>query len=328
MPPSPSAFGIYVFDPKPGLNTFHIGNSLTYTTGQFASYARSAGLLHKYQSFTAGGALTKKLWDIDFAKRRDAWDKMLAGIKRIDHFTVQPRDFNIAEEADYDIRFFDVIRKHSPDMQPWFYCEWVEKNRQRPTDKATVPSSQMKQLFPALTWEESMAAMLLYNEDLQLKVVETYKEGKRPRVLPSAIAMGWIKNMIDAGKVPGAKPGSFYPLLFSDGEHPNVKGGYLVDLTWYAALYRESPEGKVLPAGAGLTAEQAKVMQRLAWDVVKNYPDCGLYEEGTTPVAVPDVVIDKTAGANRTLRLTSETPGAWFRYTKPPSERIACVYCV
>ena len=26
-------------------------------------------------------------------------------------------------------------------------------------------------------------------------------------------------------------------------------------------------------------------MQKLAWDVVKNYPDCGLYEEGTTPVA-------------------------------------------
>ena len=93
--------------------------------------------------------------------------------------------------------------------------------------------------------------------------------------------MGWIRNLIDQGKFLGVAPGSFYPVLFLDAVHPNVKGGYLVDLTWYAAFYGESPEGKVLPVGTGLTAEQAAVMQRLAWDVVKNYPDCGLYEEGT-----------------------------------------------
>ena len=54
-------------------------------------------------------------------------------------------------------------------------------------------------------------------------------------------------------------------------------------MTWFAAFYRESPEGKVLPVVTTLTAEQAAVMQRLAWDVVKNYPDCGLYEDGTDP---------------------------------------------
>jgi hypothetical protein len=48
----------------------------------------------------------------------------------------------------------------------------------------------------------------------------------------------------------GAAPGSFYPLLFNDQVHPTVSplnnehgnGGYLVDLTWFAAFYRESPE--------------------------------------------------------------------------------------
>ena len=38
----------------------------------------------------------------------------------------------------------------------------------------------------------------------------------------------------------------------------------LVALTWYSALYRESPEGKLLPIGTALTAEQARVLQRLA----------------------------------------------------------------
>jgi hypothetical protein len=176
-----------------------------------------------------------------------------------------------------------------------------------------------------------MAAMLLYNEDLQAKVVETYKEGKRPRVLPSCLAMGWIKNLIDHGKLPGAAKDSLYPLLFSDGVHPNVKGGYLVDMTWYAAFYRESPEGKVLPAGTGLTAEQAKVMQKLAWDVVKNYPDCGLFEEGTAPVAAPEFVAEKgPSEKTQALALTSKTPGAWFRYTlddTAPTRTRGYVYC-
>jgi Chitobiase/beta-hexosaminidase C-terminal domain len=314
----------------PGLNTFHIGNSLTNTTSQFPTFVRTAGTVHNYQSFTAGGALTKKLWDVDLAQRMENWDKLLAGMPRIDHFTAQPRDFKIEEEADYDIRFFNLIRKHTPDFQPWLYCEWVEKERQRPTDKGTVPSSQMKPV-PALTWEESMAAMLLYVEELQLKIGDSYKEGKRPRVIPSAIAMGWIKNKIDQGKFPGAEPGSFYPLLFSDGVHPNVKGGYLVDLTWYAAFYRQSPEGQVLPVGTGLTAEQAAVMQRLAWDVVKNYPDCGLYQEGTTPAGKPEFSPAPAEVKGVTaVTLSSATPGAWFRYTLDgtiPTRTRGYVYC-
>ena len=333
MAPSPPAQGVYLFaaTDRPGLNTFHIGNSLTDTTSQFATFARTAGREHSYHKFTAGGALTKKLWDVDLVQQKDRWDMTLDEVKRIDHFTVQPRDFNVAEEADYDVKFFDRIRKHSPDFQPWYYVEWTERDRQRPTDKGTVPSSEMKTLYPAATWEESMAAMLLYGEDLQRKVAEDYKEGKKPRILPSCVAMGWIRNLIDQGKFPGVAPGSFYPALFLDSVHPNVKGGYLVDLTWYAAFYGESPEGKVLPVGTGLTAEQAAVMQRLAWDVVKNYPDCGLYEEGTTPVGKPDFAPTPAAVGDVTpVKLVSATPGAWFRYTldgTAPTRTNGYLYC-
>jgi hypothetical protein len=330
LAPSPSAYGTYLFNLKEGLATFHIGNSLTNTTARFADYVRTTGTIHKYQSFTAGGALTWQLWDLQLPKRQQEWDTKLAGYQRIDHFTVQPRDFtknSVDHEAEYAIRFFELIRKHSPEMQPWYYAEWVEKNRGRPTDQGKIPSSLMKQTFPAQSWEESMAAMLLYNEDLQAKVAATYKEGKRPRVLPSCLAMGWIKNMIDHNQVPGAEKESFYPLLFSDGVHPNVKGGYLVDLTWYAAFYRESPEGKVLPVGTGLTNAQAKVMQQLAWSVVKNYPDCGLYVDGTEAVAAPQIVGES---GNKAVTLTSKTPGAWFRYTldgTPPTRTRGYVYC-
>jgi hypothetical protein len=320
---------------KEGLATFHIGNSLTNTTAKFPEFVRTAGIAHQYQSFTAGGHLTWQLWDNQLPKRMKEWDDKLASYKRIDHFTVQPRDFtknSVDHEAEYAIRFFELLRKHSPQMQPWFYAEWVEKDRRRPTDQGKVASFQMKQTNPALSWEESMAAMLLYNEDLEAKVAETYKEGKRPRVLPSCLAMGWIKNLIDQGKLPDAEKDSFYPLLFSDAVHPNVKGGYLVDLTWYAAFYRESPEGKVLPAGTGLTEGQAKVMQKLAWDVVKNYPDCGLYEEGTKPAVAPEFALqgEPSKGNTQAVTLVSQTPGAWFRYTLDgtvPTRTRGYVYC-
>lgn len=317
---------------KEGLATFHIGNSLTNTTGKFPDFLKSAGIAHKYRSFTAGGHLTWQLWENQLPKRQKEWDAHLAAYAKVDHFTVQPRDFaknSVDHEADYAIRFFDLIRKHSPEMQPWFYAEWVEKERRRPTDQGKVPSRQMKQTYPAQTWEESMAAMLLYNEDLQAKVLETYKEGKRPRVLPSCLAMGWIKNLIDSGMFPDAEKDSFYPLLFSDGVHPNVKGGYLVDLTWYAAFYRESPEGKIPYAGTGLTEGQAKAMQKLAWETIQNYPDCGLYEEGTTSAGQPTFEA-KSEGKSTLVTFKSSTPGAWFRYTldgTPPTRTRGYVYC-
>ena len=113
--------------------------------------------------------------------------------------------------------------------------------------------------------------------------------------------------------------------------HPNINGGFLVDCTWYAAFYRESPEGKFLPVGTGLTPEQAAIMQKLAWDVVKNYPDCGLYEEGKTPVGAPGLLAKPAAVGDVTpVTLKSETPGAWFRYTldgTTPTRTKGYVYC-
>ena len=71
-------------------------------------------------------------------KRQKEWDDKLAGYERVDHFTVQPRDFtkNIVDhEAEYDIKFFDLVRKHSPEVQPWFYCR-MGREGPRPADRS------------------------------------------------------------------------------------------------------------------------------------------------------------------------------------------------
>jgi hypothetical protein len=88
-------------------------------------------------------------------------------------------------------------------MHVWWgpYAEWVEMDRARPTDNGLVPSSQMKKTFPALTWEESMSAMLLYNEEVQHEILARYHEGKPVRILPTCLALGWARNLIDQGSL-------------------------------------------------------------------------------------------------------------------------------
>jgi len=80
-----------------------------------------------------------------------------------------------------------------------------------------------------------------------------------------------------------------------------------------------------------VTSRQAAAMQRLAWDVVKNYPDCGLYEEGPTPAEKPRFSPQTSDGPGRhSTTLASGTPGVWFRYTLDgtvPTRTRGYVYC-
>jgi hypothetical protein len=332
--PSPASEGTYLLGPsvKPGLSTFHIGNSLTASAGRFPVYARAAGHNHTYAKYLQPGIWTSQLWEVDVQKTKADWEKTLGSIARVDHFTLQPRDPDIGHEAKYDLLFFDLIGTRWPEMQPWFYAEWpVPRGRGTPWDRGTIPSEQMARVFPAVTWEESASARMLYIEDLQTKVCQTYRGAKRPRVLPAALAMGWLKHLLDTGRIPGLGPQDFDRILYRDGVHPGPEGSYLIDLVWYAAFYRRSPEGAMLPVGAGLSAPQATLLQRLAWDVVKNYPDCGLYEEGREPVGPPQFspAPGKITAVTR-VTLSSATPGAWFRYTLDgtvPTRTRGYIYC-
>ena len=343
---TPPATGTYILGRAIRRTSLHVGNSLTQNASAFNDHALTAGYVNTGHICGLGGAWTKKLWEgtlppgtptalpagvPTYDNYRLAWARALSQLSRIDNFTMQPRDFNIPEEADYDIRFMNLLRGRSPEFQPWLYIEWTEMARRRPTDLGTEPTAEMQKVWPAATWEESMAAMVLYGEDLQHKILETYREGKRPRVLPTALALGWAHRLIEDGGFPGITPAEFYPKLFRDDVHLTTEGAFLVECTWFAAFFGESPVDKFLPVKTNLTLPQARLMQRLAWDAIKNYPDCGLYAEGTTPCGQPRFSPGPAAAEGITsVRLSSDTPGAWFRYTldgTTPSRTRGYVYC-
>jgi Chitobiase/beta-hexosaminidase C-terminal domain len=322
--------------PRFVLNTFHVGNSLTGNAVRFREFAKTVGIENRAAWFLIGGAYTVKLWKAKEGagadKERFAKEYAKPGFP-LEHFTLQPRDFNIDEEVEYERKFIDFVREKSPDVQPWLYAEWVERDRRRPSDKGIVPTYQMTKTFPAATWEESMSAMLLYVEEVEHRLNAQNKVGKPARILPCLLALGWARNYIDNHQFPGVQPGedNFYHTFFADTVHVNPAGCYLVDAVWYAAFTGQSPEGKLQPVGTSLTPVQAAVIQRLAWKIVQNYPDCGLYQEGATPVDAPTFSVPSQPLTKPTpIDLKSTTRGVSYRYTldgTTPTRTRGYVFC-
>jgi hypothetical protein len=58
-------------------------------------------------------------------------------------------------------------------------------------------------------------------------------------------------------------------LYKKDIKHPSMAGTYLAACMFYAAFYQQSPVG--LPYTAGLTPEQATLLQQVAWTTLVEY---------------------------------------------------------
>jgi len=323
MAPSPVASGNYLgnIPLTTSLTSLHVGNSLTGSLHPFPDYVRAAGFAHDFHSGVGGGQTTQNNWDNIQSKNKADWDKELASMPRIDHFSVQPRlrgftDADLANEAKVDALFFDAVRANTPEVQPWIYSEW-------PSRKVGFNGWPP----PAANYAEACAALMATTETIERKVRDTDKAGKQVRILPCTLAVAHLKMQIEAGQIPALSANDFDPIMFYDNVHPGDAGRYLLCMVWYAAFYGKSPVGKIPPLFTNLTAEQADALQRLAWDVVKNYPDCGLYEEGKQPCAKPEIA---TGTAAKLVALKSATPGAWFRYTFDgtiPTRTTGYVYC-
>ena len=227
-------------------------------------------------------------------------------------------------------------RARSPNVQPWLYLQWPSQNLGDSPAKGTGPISAFG-LWPASTLAEGISNQLFWIERIrdeanaliaaseplsfnpsstERHVVELLPGTLPVKIVPGGVVLAQVFEAIKAGPIPGMVPEEFFSRHFSDGVHLAPAGRYAVSLAFYAAFFGESPEGRVLSALGRLTPEQAAHYQRIAWEAVRNYPFAGIYQRGTVPVAPPQPTIATgPLSAPTLLTFSSDTPGAWFRYT-------------
>ena len=268
----------------PQVISYHIGNSLTDTVNGFLSeVAASGGKNLYYMRKTIPGCGIEGNWKTNergFASPEgwmNNYERVFAE-KKVDHLFLQPfpNPPGIDSDAEFGGNFIQLARKHNSDVQPWLYAQWPAQDWKR--DAHCEGAGWMKPAwFPPnrepATWEEAMANKTLYYRE----VFDRWNElpGDKPvKMIPGGPGLVLLKRAIEAGNVPGIT--EFFPAIFADGIHLTRSGRYFVALIHYGCMFEESPEGKVAYANSGLTAEQARIFQRIAWEAVLAEPHSGV----------------------------------------------------
>lgn len=258
---------------------FHLGHSLV-GRDMPAMLAQLSGAGHDYASQLGWGAPLKSHWDPDvpingFAqenahtKYRDAHEAVGSG----DYDALVLTEMVEIKAA---IRYQDSARMlfnwadkaQAAGMTVFFYETWHELDcsegwRYRlDRDLGTYWVGQI--LRPALALLENPKPIYL---------------------IPGGQVMAAIADTLEMHGPVGALRS--HRDLFSDEIHFNDYGAYLVALTHYAVLYRQSPVGlpHALLRADGTAADDpggdaAAMMQRLVWDVVRGMPRTGVASLG------------------------------------------------
>lgn len=266
-----------------GQRSYHIGNSLTDTINPWLKpIADSTGVEHDYARWTIPGSPIGWLWEhqgegFEDPPGANRFTSFVQSFAPIDHISVQPfADSNLTTQGGAARAMFEAARAHSPDVQFWIYAQWPGQTEWRSDALARgAPWNAPESEFPPAptNWEEAVQNQLRFHELFRAYVDEGV-DGKPVRIVPAGSALVNLKRAIEAGQVPGIT--QFFPEHFSDDLHLSPKGAYLVALTFYACLYGQSPEGRVTHANSGLTDDQARVYQRIAWETVRDYPWSGV----------------------------------------------------
>jgi hypothetical protein len=101
----------------------------------------------------------------------------------------------------------------------------------------------------------------------------------RMAYLPAGLALANLVEQATRGSVAGVSGGSVRQTmdrLFSDNVHLTSIGSYYMALVTYSSVYRRSPVGAWAPSG--VSAEQARSLQQVAWQSVANH-----YNSASTP---------------------------------------------
>jgi hypothetical protein len=297
--PSPIAQSIYSTDAAPGdptsrpsasgvQSSMHIGNSLTDTINDLLpTLAAEGGIALDYNRYTIPGAGT---WLYDQQPTGGFGVENVQETLRtrsFDHLSMQPfpnlpcqpvasSDGNDSDSGYLDQAWSDAMTQN-PNVQLWVYQQWPA-----PTDYVDCftgggwTRGDWQPDAPA-SWEDGVATQLTYQEAVRSALVTLHPTAPPPFIVPGGLALVTLKHAIEQGQVPGIT--DFFGTLFQAGGediHMTGAGAYLISLVFYSSMFQQSPEGLANESGGELTAEQAAIFQRIAWDTVVGYPLSGV----------------------------------------------------
>jgi hypothetical protein len=266
-----------------GLKTYHVGNSLTDVINPWLEpIAESTGVDHIYARWTIPGAPIKWLEEhqgqgFEDPQTASQFDNFVRTNAPIDHLSIQPfSDPDFTTQGGSAVRLLTTALTANPDIQFWVYAQWPGRT-QWMTDAMSNGGGMLYPEWqvpaPPENWEQATQNQSLYFEAFR-DYVDSRVEGKPILIVPGGLALVALKREMDAGNLPGLS--NFFGTMFEDEQHLTKPAQYLISLVFYSCLYRQSPEGRVMSEDTGLTPEQARIFQGIAWNTAVSYPSCGI----------------------------------------------------
>ena len=272
------------------VRAYHIGNSVTNTTN-FAALRRMAagdGSEYVFGRHVTSGAPLSWIWDHpDGGNKTDPYGRYALALTQYewDALTLQPFDRQLyADDGSGDVqaasRFIDLALEKSPDLQVYVLQRWPRRT-ENPDGTFTYDYEKLWSRTYTGKWDKSNESRD-YFEQVTRGLREKYEGTISPvRTVPVGEVMFELNRLIEAGDVPGIDD---IQDLFFDGIHLTNWGGLIVGTTLYATMYQRDPrslnfkEYEVLddPWDRPIPEGFARVVQEVAWDVVRNHPLAGI----------------------------------------------------
>lgn len=176
----------------------------------------------------------------------------------------------------------------NPDVQIYIYARWprvtidgkgvpFDKNDYDPATPGSGNDLSKVDDFSARwqakysgNWDLSNETDNYFDQLLTEVRKETPFLKKPPLLVPVGHVMSELHTRMKAGKVPGYT--SVYQ-FYKDGIHLNEAGSYLVGCTFFATLFRQSPEGLPTEPYGKIDPTLAETIQKIVWQVVQVHPD-------------------------------------------------------
>ena len=250
-----------------GLRVFYTGHSFhMFVPGRIDAVAKSAGIeghtLAGAQGI--GGSKVIQHWELADEKNK-AKPALMSG--QVDVFTMSPH-LMVPDEG--ITNFVELGLMHNPDVRFLLQASWYPFDGPPPDkrirDNAQRDMAKVEDLQAAVDdWRKKLEAQA---DDLNRRHGKT-----AVFIMPVGDAVVKLREAVIKGEFPGVtKQSELFTDPIGHGREPIIA---LTSYCNFAAIYRISPEGFDVNMPQ-LTADQHKILQKIAWETVSKYAHGGV----------------------------------------------------